>query len=128
MHELFVRSNMRVLRAAVRRRLYERALECGRCILRVDPLHEAAQRHVMVLLVLNGRRPDALLAYAQFRKLLRAELGIEPMPDTKALHDDIQSGAIVGKLDDYVRARFDKRGAPAGTAATVPAPLGHLQD
>lgn len=106
LHCLFVRSTLELMRAAARRGLHENALDCGRRILALDPLRESVQREVMLLLVLNGQRADAIHAYQRLRGLLKADLGIEPMPDTRRLHHDIVSGAIFENLGAYSGSYF----------------------
>jgi len=74
------------------RRRYEDALEIGRRLLVADPSREAAQCEVMLLYVVNGQRAQALRHYQEFRRWLKRELDIEPMPETKALYDYIRMG------------------------------------
>ena len=71
-------------------RRYEDALEVGRRLLAEDPFREAAQCEVMWLYVLNGQRAQALRQYKEYRELLRAELDIDPMPETLALYNHIR--------------------------------------
>jgi DNA-binding SARP family transcriptional activator len=73
-------------------RRYEEALEIGRALVADDPTREALQCSVLWLYVLNGQRGQALRHYDQFRRWLNSDLGIEPMPETQALHDYIRRG------------------------------------
>ncbi|MBR0692736.1 BTAD domain-containing putative transcriptional regulator [Bradyrhizobium lablabi] len=109
LHCMFVRSTFELMRSAALRCQYERALDYGRRILATDALRENTQRDVMLLLVLNGQRAEAIRAYQRLRQLLRSELDIEPAPETKQLHHDIVSDAIFARLDDYARAQFGVR-------------------
>lgn len=106
LHCLFVRSTVDLMRAAAQRRDYERALELGRRILAHDALRETIQRDVMLLLVLNGQRANAINAFKRLRSLLKLELGIEPMPETKRIYDEILSGRILERVEDYARVQF----------------------
>jgi DNA-binding SARP family transcriptional activator len=106
LHRLFVRSTLELMRAAARRRQYEWALEFGRRILAADPMRESVQRDVMVLLVLNGQRAEAIRAYQDLKSLLKFDLGIDPMPDTRRLHQEIFSGEIFDRLDGYASVHF----------------------
>lgn len=63
-----------------------RAIELGRSILRFDPLREAVHRELMRLQMRLGRRTLALRQFEECRQLLRDELGVGPMRETKALH------------------------------------------
>ncbi|MCB1491844.1 MAG: bacterial transcriptional activator domain-containing protein, partial [Rhodobiaceae bacterium] len=73
-------------------RTYEDALEIGRRLLTEDPFREAVQIDMMWLYVLNGQRAQAIRQYDAFSVVLREELGIEPMPETRALYDHIRTG------------------------------------
>jgi DNA-binding SARP family transcriptional activator len=112
LHGLFVRSTVETMRRAAMRGRYEIALDLGRRILAVDVLRERIQQHIMLLLVLNGQRGEAIRAYQRLADLLKSELGIEPMPETRRLYDDIRSGDIFGRLQDYVAAQFGQPSAP----------------
>jgi DNA-binding SARP family transcriptional activator len=109
LHCLFVRSTFTLMRAAAVHERYEDALDYGRRILSIDPLRESVQRNVMLLLVLNGQRGEAIRAYERLVTLLRAELDIEPMPETKRLYREIRSGELFGELRDYAQAQFGAR-------------------
>lgn len=73
-------------------RQYENALEIGRQLLAEDPFREAVQIDVMCLYLLNGQRAHAIRQYDAFAAILRAELGIDPMPETQALNNYIRTG------------------------------------
>lgn len=109
LHCLFVRSTFQLMRATAMQGQYEQALDFGRRILAMDPLRENVQRDVMLLLVLNGQRAAAIRTYQRLLDLLRSELDIEPMPETKRLHKDIVSGEIFERTNDYASAQFGSR-------------------
>jgi DNA-binding SARP family transcriptional activator len=113
LHGIFVRSTLELMRCAARRGEHERALEYGQKIIETDPLRESVQRDVMLLLVLSGQQAKALVAYQKLRSVLKADLGIEPMPDTKRLHQEIESRAIFDRLDGYVSLHFGSARAQA---------------
>jgi DNA-binding SARP family transcriptional activator len=106
LHCLYVRSCFELMRIAVMESRYERALELGRRILAVDALRESVQRDLMLLLVLNGQRVEAIRAYKRLSDLLRSDLDIEPMPETKRLHSEIISGEIFNRLPQYTFTEF----------------------
>lgn len=106
LHCLFVRSTIELMRAAARRGDHECALDFARKIIAVDPLREDVQRDLMLLLVQNGQRAEAIRRYQTFRNILKAELCIDPMPDTRRLHDDIRSGNIFENLEVVAASRF----------------------
>ena len=106
LHCLFIRSTFELMRAAAKQGRYENALDYGRRILTMDPLRESVQRDVMLLLVLNGQRVEAIRMYKRLIHLLKSELDIEPMPETKRLNNDILSGEIFGRIQDDAFLEF----------------------
>ena len=106
LHCLFIRSTFELMRAAAKQGRYENALDYGRRILTMDPLRESVQRDVMLLLVLNGQRVEAIRMYKRLINLLKSELDIEPMPETKRLNNDILSGEIFGRIQDDAFLEF----------------------
>ena len=69
------------------------ALDAVTHALAIDPLLEELQRDSLRLHFLNGDRAGAIRQYEALRKLLDAELGVPPMPETRALYDAIISDA-----------------------------------
>lgn len=59
---------------------------------RAHPLHEGLQAQLMAALNAAGRRSDALAAYRDTREQLVEELGIEPGPQLRSLHEQILLG------------------------------------
>jgi DNA-binding SARP family transcriptional activator len=106
LHCLFVTSTLDLMRLAARRGQYERALDYARLVLASDPLRESVQRDLMLLLVLNGQRANAIHVFRRLKGLLKSDLGIEPMPDTKRLHQDIFSGEIFDQLKGLTAMYF----------------------
>lgn len=72
----------------------EEAIPHARRWLSLEPSDEAAHRQLMRLLALSGQRSAALAQYDQCRALLQAELGLDPSPETTALHDQIRGGLL----------------------------------
>jgi len=83
------------------------------------PFRERLGMHLMQALHAAGRTPEALAAYAAIRARLSGELGIEPGPRLRALHQHIlrggESGRVTGKPAESV--------APLPAARIVPAQL-----
>lgn len=65
---------------------YERALGYVRRLLILEPLRETSHRQMMTLLALTGQRSAALAQYQECRRVLEAELGLEPLEETEALY------------------------------------------
>ncbi len=57
--------------------------------LELDPLRESAYRRQMRVLAQQGRRNAALMLFERCRTVLREELGLDPEPETLALHTQI---------------------------------------
>ena len=70
---------------------YEAALACGRRILAREPLRESIHREMMRLYAGNGERAEALRHYARCGELLARELGVQPMPETRALYNELRA-------------------------------------
>jgi DNA-binding SARP family transcriptional activator/tetratricopeptide (TPR) repeat protein len=58
-------------------------------LIREHPLRERLRGQLMLALYRCGRQADALTAYADMRRLLTTDLGIEPGPDLRRLHAQI---------------------------------------
>lgn len=70
------------------------AARCADRWVRAEPLAEAPYRRLMRALYVAGDRPAALAAYRRCREALRAELGVEPMPETVDLARAIERGDV----------------------------------
>jgi DNA-binding SARP family transcriptional activator len=99
LHSLYVRAEFELLRCYGHAECYEEAIAAARRILAVDAFRESVLRSLVLLFVLNGQRAKALRYYDQWREGFRNDLGIDPMPQTAQLMDDIRSGGIFGNID-----------------------------
>ncbi len=72
----------------------EDALEVTRKWVAAEPLDESAHRRLLSLYVELGKRNQALQNYQQLKEKLAEELGTEPLPETQALVEMIQAGAV----------------------------------
>jgi DNA-binding SARP family transcriptional activator len=68
---------------------YERGLACGKRILSYDNTREKVHRQMMWLHFLQGDRTAALAQYKLCLQILREELGVQPMEETRTLYDQI---------------------------------------
>lgn len=71
---------------------YTLGLSAARRLLRIEPWHEEAHRTIMQLLTLSNQRTAALAQYELCQRLLEAELGVGPAPETIALYEAIKGG------------------------------------
>ena len=69
---------------------FEAALEHGMRILAIDPAREKIHRQLMRLYALNGDRNAALAQYKRCKQVLRDELGLAPMRETRQLYQRIK--------------------------------------
>ncbi|MEU6639454.1 AfsR/SARP family transcriptional regulator [Streptomyces rochei] len=65
------------------------AVDAAQELTRAHPLREAGWALLLRALYLAGRHPEALQRYADLRWHLADELGLEPGPELRALHDGI---------------------------------------
>ncbi len=68
---------------------WERAADCYRCGLELDPLAEVFYRHLMQACFKLGNHAEALTTYARCRKVLSSSLGIMPGKKTVRLYQTI---------------------------------------
>ncbi|MGQ9734741.1 MAG: tetratricopeptide repeat protein [Candidatus Bipolaricaulia bacterium] len=89
---------------------YDQAIACCKRILERAPLREEVHRELIYLYYLSGDRNAALLQYKECCQLLKKELGVEPLPETKALFEEIQEQAELEGLkllsDRLARAKL----------------------
>jgi TolB-like protein/DNA-binding SARP family transcriptional activator len=70
----------------------ERAIETGLRILRLEPLHETAVRHLMRLYAGSDRRAGAVDLYRTLAESLKKELGAQPEAETRAVYAEVTRG------------------------------------
>ncbi|MCX6050615.1 MAG: BTAD domain-containing putative transcriptional regulator [Chloroflexi bacterium] len=99
----------------LRQGAYAVGLAATRRLLQLEPWSEPAHCLQMQLLAQSGRRADALTQYEACRKILAAELGVEPLPTTTALYHQIQTGT-------YTWLGLQRQEAVAGSLVREPPP------
>jgi DNA-binding SARP family transcriptional activator/DNA-binding NarL/FixJ family response regulator len=70
---------------------WREAIACAQQVLRHDPLREHVHRALMVSHHAMGDRPSALRQYHRCAQVLRTELAIEPMEETRLLYESIRA-------------------------------------
>jgi predicted ATPase/DNA-binding SARP family transcriptional activator len=96
---------------------YAAAIQVCSRQLALDAWREEAHRQMMRVLALSGQRSAALAQYENCRRLLAAELGVEPAAETKALYEEIKAGELSGK-----GVKVERRGGER-PPAPLPVPL-----
>ena len=69
------------------------------------PLRERFHAQLMLALARAGRQAEALTAYQQARRVLVDDLGIEPGPELRTLHERILDGKLDSATSQSVAAR-----------------------
>ncbi len=69
---------------------YADAIQLAQKILASDPTNESAHQQLMQCYLANGNRQAALKQYEECKRILRAELDIDPSPETTALSQKIK--------------------------------------
>lgn len=77
-----------------RRGEYRFGVHYARRLVAIEPLSEEAHRELMRLCALAGQRNRALAQYEELLNLLRDELGVEPLAETRLLYESILSEAV----------------------------------
>jgi DNA-binding SARP family transcriptional activator len=90
LHSIFVRMSIQVVRHLGVDQRYTEAIDLARSALRFDPYREELVRMLFGLLALNEQRVSAIREYEKWRNFLETELGIAPLPTTRALLDEIR--------------------------------------
>ncbi len=67
--------------------------------LELDPWREEAHCQIMRVLAFDGQRSAALAQFESCRKVLAAELGVEPSPTTRDLYEQIRLGTLQPKTE-----------------------------
>lgn len=62
------------------------AVEAARDVVTLEPFRETGHQLLMRAHAASGNSAEALLAYERCRQLLAEELGVDPSPQTKAIH------------------------------------------
>jgi DNA-binding SARP family transcriptional activator len=106
LHSLYVRAESELMRCYGNSECYEDAIAAARRILVADPFRESVFRSMALLLVLNGQRGKALGQYERWRASFLTELGVDPMPQTVRLAEDIRSGKIFENIDTLKEQLF----------------------
>jgi DNA-binding SARP family transcriptional activator/tetratricopeptide (TPR) repeat protein len=89
------------------------------------PLRERFHAQLMLALYRCSRRAEALESYRDARRALVGELGIEPGPDLRSLHERVLAGDT-GLLTPPQGDTAPESGPPAPVPRQLPAPVTHF--
>jgi len=78
--------------AYIAERRFEPALDCYQRLLQRDAYREDAHVQVMCCYAHLGRRSEALRQFERCASLLATELGVEPLPETRAVYERLRCG------------------------------------
>jgi len=103
------------------RREWLPAISAARSVLRLDPLREHVHRTLMACHLAMGDRPSALRQFEACASVMREELGIEPLAETRALYLAIRDqGALPAAVPQLAGSRSGPPPAPpAGQRSLV---------
>jgi predicted ATPase/DNA-binding SARP family transcriptional activator len=101
--ELFVGLLNRLIESTRAKGDLGRAIEYARRLAAHDEWNENAVRALVELQHASGDRAGALLLYHDFVERLRAELGVEPMPETTAAYDRVIAAVEVQPATSQAR-------------------------
>jgi DNA-binding SARP family transcriptional activator len=108
LHSLYVRTGTQLVRLLGGDGCYADAIDIAKQILLADPYREGLHCDLVLLLIANGQRAEAIQIQESMEKRLRSELGIAPMPETSALAEMIKTNAIFDKLDGLMASRWSR--------------------
>lgn len=106
LHSLYVRSGTQLVRLLGSDGRYADAIDISKQILLSDPYREGLHCDLVLLLIANGQRAEAIQIQESMERRLCSELGIAPMPETLALTEMITTNAIFDKLEGLKASRW----------------------
>ncbi|MBP1299780.1 AfsR/SARP family transcriptional regulator [Bradyrhizobium elkanii] len=108
LHSFFIQSSMTVVRHLGLCGQHHDAIRLARHALRFDPYREELVRYLLTLLALDERRIEAIKYYEYWIGLIRKELGISPLPATRATIEEIKN-LHNAENAQHLRLRFVSR-------------------
>jgi len=96
-----------LLAAAMDEEHWDEGIAHGRRLLELDPLQEHVHRALMRCHFGLGNRPAALKQYGACERVLRDELQIEPMPETRQLFEKLAAQTTAQEQPSDVRDPLD---------------------
>ena len=75
--------------------VYRQAAVVARKLVTLEPLSEAAHVRMLRCLYLAGDRAGVRTGILELRRLLKEELGVEPLPETRAMLESLEAGQLL---------------------------------
>jgi len=97
--ELYLKALQQLVLHHTEQKAYAQAIAYAKQILAKNPLHEEMQRHLIYLYYASGDRNAALHQYHECESILKTELNIEPLPETKDLFREIEQQTSLAQLE-----------------------------
>ncbi|WP_208636442.1 AfsR/SARP family transcriptional regulator [Mesorhizobium helmanticense] len=113
-HTCFVNLSTIALERYASAGAYPDAISICHKVLSFDPFHELFIRRLIALLFLNEQRAGALRFYEKWKSALRAEIGVDPMPNTARVGQQVrccQSPTDFDEIRQIVFSSEDNGGA-----------------
>jgi predicted ATPase/DNA-binding SARP family transcriptional activator len=104
---------------------YSEAIAAAQRALAVDELAEEMHRNLITLYAANGQRTAALRQFERCTVALERELGVDPLPETRAIYDVVCAGEAplrrprTEQRPALVAPHTDARAAPLAVQATL---------
>lgn len=94
LHQIAVNALDALVEYYIAQRSFAAGIEYANQLLTLDPWRDTAHRQLMWLLAYSGQRNAALAQFELCRQILANELGVEPLPETVALFQQIRDMAL----------------------------------
>lgn len=92
LHQDVVAALDRLVTLLENQRQYEEGIRYSQRLLTLEPVDEKSYQRLIRLYMLNGDRAKAVATYQTCVNVLAQELGVEPLPETEALHQQLLRG------------------------------------
>ena len=97
LREMAIQHLSRLVQHYLQQQEYELGLKVSKQLLAIEPWHEKAHQHQMLLLAYLGQRHAALAQYEICCAVLKDEFDAEPMAETTTLYKQIKAEQLGGK-------------------------------
>ncbi|MFN8467019.1 MAG: BTAD domain-containing putative transcriptional regulator [Caldilineaceae bacterium] len=104
---------------------YPGAIAAAQRYLQIDPLAEDIHRRLITLYAATGDRTAALRQFEECAVVLERELGVSPLPETRAAYDAARLGTVAGTVSPTPPPAAETLAIPAAAPAArvqLPAP------